>query len=175
MMKKYMNRAAAIATAAAMVFSASGMNVLAADNKTTDTTTVKYSVEESYTWSVPSEIEFTSTSDTVIANADSGNTQKVKVTKNVIAENKKLQIKAAGSGTSGAFTIQTNEAVRILPYSIKVGNAVDNLAVNGVVLEVNAGTNTGVADLTFTLTKDSVEQAGDYNGTVTYTAVVVSQ
>lgn len=177
MMKKYMNRAAAIATAAAMMFSASGINVLAADTKNT---TVKYSVTESYTWSVPSEIDFTA-NDTVTANAENGNPQKVMVTKNVIGVGKKLQITAKGSGTNDAFSIVSkNDSAsankeQVLYYSIMVEGSSSKLEVGKTILEVNAGKDTDSKALTFTLEKDTVEQAGDYNGTVTYTAAVVNQ
>lgn len=177
MMKKYANKFMAATMAAAMMVSMGGMNVLAADTKSTD---VKYSVTEGYTWSVPSEIDFTA-NDTVTANAENGKQQKVMVTKNVIGVGKKLQITAKGSGANDAFSIvskndsaSTNKE-KVLNYSIKVESASTGLAVGETILELNAGTDTGSKALTFTLTKDSVEQAGDYNGTVTYTAAVVNQ
>lgn len=172
MMRKYAKRTTAVVAAAAMMVSVCAMPVSATDTKSTDVT---YTVTESYAWSVPSKIEFTSSTDTVKADDDDGNTQKVKVTQNVIGENTKLKITAAGSGTDNAFTIKTSKAVDILPYTIKVGASTDALAVNGTVLEVNAGTNTGSADLTFSLEKKTVEKAGNYNGSVIYTAAVVAQ
>lgn len=174
MMRKYAKRTTAVVAAAAMMVSVCAMPVSAADTDT-KSTNVTYTVTESYAWSVPSTIEFTSSTDTVKADDDDGNTQKVKVTQNVISENTKLKITAAGSGNDNAFTIKTSKAVDILPYTIKVGASTDALAVNGTVLEVNAGTNTGSADLTFSLEKKTVEKAGNYNGSVIYTAAVVAQ
>lgn len=147
--------------------------VLAAE--TPKTTTVKYTVTESYEWSVPTTITFTSDNTTITAGDDSGATQKVKVTKNVIAEGTKLRITAKGSGTDGAFTIVPTGKSHTLAYTIKVDNASEALAVGGTVLDVAAGTNTGSTNLTFTLTKDNVEQAGEYTGTVSYSAEVVAQ
>ena len=51
---------------------------------TTASTNVEYVVTASYEWSVPSKITFTDTIAEVEANADTGDTQKVKVTKNII-------------------------------------------------------------------------------------------
>lgn len=159
MMKKYANKVVAAAMAVTMMVPMVCTSVMAADDNT-KSTTVKYGVTTSYEWSVPSEIDFTNATDaTVTANDETGNTQKVKVTKNVIPEGQKLQITAKGSGTDGAFTIAAEGTGKshILSYSIKSGNT--ELSVNGVVLAVNAGTNTGNAELTFKLTKDETEMA----------------
>ena len=51
---------------------------------TTASTNVEYVVTASYEWSVPSKITFTDTIAEVEANADTGDTQKVKVTKNIM-------------------------------------------------------------------------------------------
>ena len=47
------------------------------------------------------------------------------------------------------------------------------MAAGGTVLDVNAGTNTGNAVLKFELTKDNVERAGNYTGTVAYESSVI--
>lgn len=168
-MKKYVNKILAAATAAAMMASMGGMGVMAEDTKTT---TVKYDVTQSYTWSVPSTIDFTNAADSkVTTSGTTGATQNVLVTKNVIPEGKKLQITAAGSGTDGAFTIVPKGKSHTLSYTLKAGSTA--VTSGGSVLEVAAGTNTGSATLTFTLSKDATERADNYEGTVTYTVAVV--
>ena len=99
-------------------------------------------------------------------------TKKVKVTENVIEEGKKLHITAHGSGTDKAFTI-TNGSNTVLNYAVKSGDkAVD---VDGDVLDVLAGTNTGETAMDFKLstTTDTAEKAGTYTGTITYASSVV--
>lgn len=179
-MKKYVKKMVAVAMAASMVMPMSCMNAFAVDGTSNDTeasTNVKYTVTEEYTWSVPTDITFTKDEITITADQDDGATQKVKVTKNVIPVGKKLQITAKGSGTSNAFTITAtnNGSAQTLPYSIKAGDnaaAAVEVVTGGTVLEVAAGTNTGAAVLVFELTQDATEQAGEYTGTVTYTASI---
>lgn len=63
----------------------------------------------------------------------------------------------------------------MLGYAVKSGtNAVD---VNGTVLDVNAGTNTGETKMDFKLstTTKAAEVAGQYEGTITYASSVVNQ
>ena len=175
-MKKYAGKVLAAAMAVSMMVP--GMNVMAAtQSNNTETTTVKYGVTTSYEWSVPSEIDFTNAAEaTVKADQASGKTQKVKVTKNVIPEGQKLQITAKGNGSNDAFTIAAkgDGKAHTLAYTINVGDGSEALKVNGVVLEVPAATNTKDVALTFKLTKDSVEMADNYEGTVTYTSSVVN-
>ncbi len=159
------------ATALTLAGSMGGVTALAADD-ITKTTEVKYQVEESYEWSIHTEIDFgkNAGSKTTVAKADNA----VAVTKNVLLEGNKLKITVKGSGTNGAFSIN-NGKTEVLKYAINDGAA--DLAVDGTVLEVNAGTNTGSKALKFTLStadRDS-EIAGSYTGTVTYTAQVVAQ
>lgn len=78
---------------------------------TTASTNVEYVVTASYEWSVPSKITFTDTIAEVEANAD---TQKVKVTKNIIPNKKKLQITVSSTTTKEEggvtkFAIKTDE------------------------------------------------------------------
>lgn len=157
-------------------------------NNTTGTTTVKYAVTEGYTWSVPSEIDFSkdggAESKTVNGTATNNEESKVSVSKNVITEGKKLKITAKGSGSNGAFTIKnitdaqnSTYGSEELTYTIKVGESQTALVADGEVLTVAAGTNTANAALAFTLTttNKSAEVAGNYSGTVTYTASIVNQ
>ncbi len=168
MMRKYAGKATAAAMAAAMMVSMMGVTAFA-ENKTSDSTTVNYTVEEAYTWSVPSEVTFTAGEggNVVTADGEDTNPQKVKVENNVIANTKKLQI---ALGSNQTFKIISKEGAAL---SYKVTKNSSDLRSDSVVLEVVAGTNTGEQALTFTLTKDEVEKAGTYTGTLSYTASVV--
>ena len=171
MMKKYARKVLAATMAVSMMVPMMGMNVFAADNNTPKASTdVKYDVETSYTWTVPSEIDFTGNA-TVTTSGESGKTQNVCVTKNVIPETKKLHIIVS---SSTKFTITSAEG-KILNYTVKVDDSDQALTAGGTVLDVNAGTSTGNAVLKFELTKDNVERAGNYTGTVAYESSVVTK
>ena len=178
-MKKNVTKALAVVAAVAMV-SMTSVSAFAVDGSSTTTstnanTTVKYTVATSYTWSVPSEITFTADNASVTTGGTTGTTQNVCVTKNVIPHNTKLQITAAGEGDNQEFIIKDSVKKNLLSFAITLGDATSTSTVNpgGVVLEVPASTNSKDTALTFKLSKESVEQAGSYSGTVTYTASVV--
>ena len=145
----------------------------------TQSTTLNYRVGSHYQWEIHTDIDFDhdkGVNKTVDGKVTDGSDQKVKVTENVIEEGKKLHITAAGSGTDGAFSIKNGEhGTEVLPYAVKSGeNAVK---VNGTVLDVNAGTNTGETKMGFQLstTTKSAEVAGNYTGQITYSSSVVDQ
>lgn len=176
-MKNFKNLLLAGATALATVV-APTMNVFAQEvtgttEPTSATTDVKYLVEGSYKWSIHPEIDFGKNAGINQHVAKEGNN--VEVTENIIPEGKKLNIKVAGSGDAGAFTI-TNGGAVVLTYHANNGGAED-IAVNGDVLNVNSGTNTGETTMKFTLdtTTKAAEVAGHYNGTLTYTASIINQ
>ena len=176
-MKNFKNLLLAGATALATVV-APTMNVFAQDvtgttDPTSATTDVKYLVEDSYKWSIHPEIDFGKNAGINHHVAKEGNN--VQVTENIIPEGKKLNIKVAGSGDAGAFTI-TNGGTEVLAYHANNGGDED-IAVNGDVLNVNSGTNTGATTMKFTLdtTTKAAEVAGHYNGTLTYTASIINQ
>jgi len=176
-MKNFKNLLLAGATALATVV-APTMNVFAQDvtgttEPTSATTDVKYLVEDSYKWSIHPEIDFGKNAGINQHVAKEGNN--VQVTENIIPEGKKLNIKVAGSGDAGAFTI-TNGGTEVLAYHANNGGTGD-IAVNGDVLNVNSGTNTGETTMKFTLdtTTKAAEVAGHYNGTLTYTASIINQ
>lgn len=155
-------------------------NGLPDEDPTTKSTTLNYNVTEVYEWEIHTDIDFgrdkgVNKTDVNGAVTD-GSDQKVKVTKNVIGEGEKLHITAAGSGTGGAFSIKSGDkGTEVLGYAVKSGtNAVD---VNGTVLDVNAGTNTGETKMDFKLstTTKAAEVAGNYTGTITYTSSIVNQ
>ena len=176
-MKKFKNLLLAGATVLAAL-AAPTMNVFAQEvtgttDPTSATTDVKYLVEDSYKWSIHPEIDFGKNAGINQHVAKEGNN--VEVTENIIPEGKKLNIKVAGSGDAGAFTI-TNGSTEVLTYHANNGGAED-IAVNGDVLNVNSGTNTGETTMKFTLdtTTKAAEVAGHYNGTLTYTASIINQ
>lgn len=145
----------------------------------TQSTTLNYRVGSHYTWKIHTDIDFGNDKGiktTVDGKVTDGSDQKVKVTENVIEEGQKLHITAAGSGTDGAFSIKNGEhGTEVLPYAVKSGeNAVE---VNGTVLDVNAGTNTGETKMGFALstTTKAAEVAGNYTGKITYTSSIVNQ
>lgn len=176
-MKNFKNLLLAGATALATVV-APTMNVFAQEvtgttEPTSATTDVKYLVEDSYKWSIHPEIDFGKNAGINQHVAKEGNN--VEVTENIIPEGKKLNIKVAGSGDAGAFTI-TNGGAEVLTYHANNGGSED-IAVNEDVLNVNSGTNTGETTMKFTLdtTTKAAEVAGHYNGTLTYTASIINQ
>lgn len=171
---------ACIASAALAVAMVPGM-ALAANSATSPAssaeTTLTYQVTEGYEWSVPSEIDFGSdkgagTTSQVEANADSGATQKVKVTKNVIPVGKKLTIAA---GSSNDFKIKSGATE--LSYDVKAGS--NPIVADSEILSLNAGINTADQALTFTLHTvsgaNAAEQAGKYEGTMTFASSVDAQ
>ena len=176
-MKNFKNLLLAGATALAAL--AAPMNVFAknVDPAAADSqeTTLNYKVGSHYTWEIHTDIDFgkdKGVNATVDGKVTDGSDQKVKVTENVIEEGKKLHITAHGSGTDNAFTI-TNGSNTVLNYAVKSGDkAVD---VDGDVLDVLAGTNTGETAMDFKLstTTDTAEKAGTYTGTITYSSSVV--
>lgn len=160
--------------AAAMVIPMGTASAFAAETTQTSTTSgplstdVKYEVTQGYEWTIHSEINFGK--DAGVNQTVTKEENTVSVNKNVIPDGTKLNITVAGSGDDGAFTI-ANGATK-LNYTIK--NGTTNIATGETVMDVAAGTNAASKDLTFTLTTGtgSAEVAGNYIGTVSYTATI---
>ena len=150
---------------------------------TTASTNVEYVVTASYEWSVPSKITFTDTIAEVEANADTGDTQKVKVTKNIIPNKKKLQITVSPTTTKEEggvtkFAIKTDEDAYLI-YAIKKGTTYDDeITVGGEAMSVDSGEYAADTPLKFFLTKDTgtnvSEKAGSYSGVAVFTAQLVA-
>ena len=157
--------------AAAMVIPMGTASAFADETATPDTksTNVKYAVTAGYEWTIHAEVDFGSDKGVKQNVAKENNT--VSVNKNVIPDGKKLTITVAGSGESGAFTIASGNTK--LNYTIKEG--ANSIVTRGTVMDVAAGTNAASKNLTFTLTtgNGSSEVAGNYTGTVAYTAAIV--
>ncbi len=170
MKKNYAGKAAAVTMAAAMMVSMMGATAFAADD--TKDTTVKYTVQQGYEWSIPTEIEFTDSVDTVTTDGTSGKTQNVYVSKNVINNGKMLQIDL----NNPTFTITTSaeQGSAELTYTVYHEDYKKELSTTStLVLQQNAGSQGGSAQLTFKLKKDTVEKAGDYTGTLSFIASIV--
>ena len=165
---------------------ATGNDVTGAGKTTTASTDVEYVVAASYEWSVPSKITFTDTIAEVEASAETGDTQKVKVTKNIIPNKKNLKITVDSTTTKNVegeakFAIKTGEDAYLV-YAIKKGaDYTEEIAVNGEVMSVESGKKTADTPLKFFLTKDTAngagenvsEKAGTYTGIAVFTAQVV--
>ena len=166
--------AACMVVPMAMPVCAKEVNPAAADSQST---TLKYEVTSHYTWEIHSEIDFgknAGVSKTEVNGTVKTGEQKVKVSENVIEEGQKLHITAAGSGAEGAFTIKNGDkGTEVLNYAVTSGDKA--VGINGDVLDVLAGQNTGETAMGFKLstTKNAAEKAGSYTGTITYSASVV--
>lgn len=174
MVMKMNEKLVAMAVATSMVVPTI-MPIMAEED--TKSTTAKYTVQQSYEWSIHGDIEFKD---------DSTNpTGTVSVTKNVIPDGKKLKITVKGNG-GGAGDTAVDDGFKVsngenhyLTYEVTKTNAATNATVSSgdSVLEVAAGTNTGSQELTFTLNDVSGDNAakvsGTYEGKVIYTASVV--
>ncbi len=157
MKKTFLASVTAVALAAAMVPAVA----LAADNHET---TVNYTVDEGYTWTVPAEVTFekNATTDTQTPS------DKVTVSNNVIPAGKSTQI---ALGSSNTFTVVSGAATR----SFTVGkDASSTLKAGDPVLTVASGTASSEQPLTFNLLAPAgALQAGTYAGTVTFTAALI--
>ena len=155
--------------AVSMMVPMSAMAATGTTESTTENTTVKYEVTQGYEWTIHSEIDFGTSAGVNKTVAKENNA--VSVNKNVIPDGKKLNITVKGSGNDGAFQIANGST--ILNYTIKEGE--NDITTGKDVMNVAAGTNTDSKNLTFTLstTNGTAEVAGNYTGTVTYTAAIV--
>lgn len=159
--------------AAAMVIPMGTASAFAA-NEPSQETTVKYEVTQGYEWTIHSAVDFGSNAGVNRSDVNGSMTNnKVSVTENIIPDGKKLNITVAGSGDGGAFTIANGNTV--LNYTVNNGD--NDISTGGTVLDVAAGTKAASKDMTFTLTTGSgtSEVAGEYNGTVKYTASIVNK
>lgn len=119
----------------------------------TQTTTVTYQVDPTYTVTIPATVAL-------------GETATIKAENVVVAKGK--QVEVALTNANG-FTVATPQGAE-LGYTVKNGETIVNEG--DTVLTVNPdGGKTGETTLTFT-TPETVKFAGDYTGTVTFTIAV---
>lgn len=132
-------------------------------------TDVLYQVAEGYTWTIHSLVDFgdsKGTNNTSTVSKEAG----VKVTRNVIPDGKKLSITLKDGNDYKVHNGNT-----ALSYTVSNDGGTSTLADKAEVLALPAGTNAGSKNLQFKLstTKDTSEVAGDYTGTIGYTASIV--
>lgn len=179
-----MNKVAAAVLAAAMVGSmavpAFADDVASGEALTGETgsTNVTYTVEESYSWTVPNEVKFTADEKEL--------TGSVTVTKCVINEGKTLKISIADSNSVDSST-DTNFVLTRYVGSSASGSTTRTYTVkkestglknSSEVMSVAAGAvsteGSHVQQLTFALNdvNNIFETAGTYKGTLTFTASI---
>lgn len=133
-----------------------------AANTTSDDTLISYTVSESYTWTAPADITFTTSAN---SETKSGT---VSVTTNVIGSGKKLVISI--DSNEDFLLTDTADSNNTRSYQIKKGTTV--LTKGASVLEVAAGTNTGSQALDFVLQSVTVQKAGTYKGTANFVSTI---
>lgn len=161
-----MSKRKTICGALAVVSMLSGSIVPVMAEEDTKSTTLKYSVDESYEWQIHDAIDFGS--DKGVNNTSTvTKTEGVKVTKNIISDGKQLVISLKNDN---AFTVVNGNTS--LSYTAMAGSTAVGAGDN--VLVVSAGTNEASEDMTFTLSTGSgqSEVAGEYTGTIGYIATV---
>ncbi len=185
---KLTKKAAALLLAASLAVSVCATPVFAASNESSnkggtapDATVVTYNVESSYTWSIPTKIDFGSNAGVnstrkVFASEDknatskpatdndNGTAPKVCVTENIIDVGKTLKIsidtaaagvtyEATGSKANN-FYVQSGEKKLYFTISLPLSGSISNKkldSTNSEVLKVASGTNEGEVALTFEL------------------------
>lgn len=141
--------------------------VFAADNSTDDhETNIRYEVEESYKWSAPADITFTSNIDTETK------TGTVSVIENIIPGDATLKISI---GPDEVFKLTSDEGIK---RDYKVLKESDELAASSLVLAVASGVNEATQDLNFALqgvVNGNISQvAGTFRGTLNFVANIES-
>lgn len=127
-------------------------------------TTVSYTVDSTYTWTIHSDLNLTSGSQNGAVTVNSAN----------IANAKQLQISIKGNGTDGAFTMKTKQG-NTLNYTVKIGDNSVNPGANVITLDSGIHSVATTETLTFAAGSTDGLQAGSYQGTVTYTARLVDK
>ena len=157
-----LNKLGVVALSAVTMMSPLTTNILAASGDGTNSTDITYTVDSSYTWTIHSAISLNSATTT----------GDVSVTQANVAADKEIVIKVKGSGTDGAFTMKDKNGAGSNEISYNVQNGNQAVQVNDTVLTFGTtDTATKTTTLTFALASTNVK-AGNYKGTVTYTATL---
>ena len=148
--------------------------VFAATDKTFEmgvesgTTEVKYSVDGSYTITIPETINLISHTEAAEATISASNVYIPYCTKLVVSVSSTSYY---GNAWHIADTAANNSS-NTIAYSIKNSESVD-IKNNDAILEVNMGETEGASTtLNFKL-NEKVTKAGEYSGTLTFTAGIV--
>lgn len=172
----------AVSVCATPVFAAGKVEYSTGNPNLRDSATVdvKYDVATTYNWTIHDEINFGESAgvQTQVIRDDN----KVTVNDNTIPEKSYLKITVEGSGNPdpdnenhNKFTINNGaDGTQILGYNVNVGGK--DIVPGGVILQMNSGVKSDESSVKYTLdtTTEEVEIAGQYRGTVTYTAEVVN-
>ena len=119
------------------------------------TTTITYSVEPTYTVTIPASVSL-------------GETATISVENVVVAKGQQVEV-AVSDDT--VFTVATDEGAE-LAYTVKNGET--EVAAGDIVLKVDPDTaDNGSTTLTF-IKPENVQYAGTYKGTVTFTVAVTT-
>ena len=151
-------------SASILLGSALGTPVLA-ENTTTGSTQVNYTVAESYSWTAPADIAFTANSNGSEVKAGT-----VNVTKNTIGSGKTLKIGIASDQTFELTDTANSSNKRT--YTVKDGSTA--LSAGSEVLSVEAGTDTASKSLSIQMTSVGTEVAGTYSGTLRFVSTIES-
>lgn len=151
-------------SASILLGSALGTPVLA-ENTTTGSTQVNYTVAESYSWTAPADIAFTANSNGSEVKAGT-----VNVTKNTIGSGKTLKIGIASDQTFELTDTANSSNKRT--YTVKDGSTA--LSAGSEVLAVAAGTDTASKNLSIQMTSVGTEVAGTYSGTLRFVSTIES-
>ena len=149
-------------SASILLGSALGTPVLA-ENTTTGSTQVNYTVNESYSWTAPADIAFTANSNGSEVKAGT-----VNVTKNTIGSGKTLKIGIASDQTFELTDTANSSNKRT--YTVKDGSTA--LSAGSEVLAVAAGTDTASKSLSVQMTSVGTEVAGTYSGTLRFVSTI---
>ena len=151
----------AMATVTSVTAFAAGTIITQDSDPKTGNTTVEYSVNPTYTVTIPSEVTL-------------GNSFEIKAENVVLEQGKQLEVAlTATSGANNAFAV-SNGKTGVLTYEVKVGEK--PVSVGDKVLTVNPSTAAaGSATLSFSTPKDTVKYSGNYSGTVTFTVSVADE
>lgn len=134
-----------------------GSYVFAAENGDTTTTTVTYTVPESYVWSAPTDVTFTE--------AERIQTSTLTVSENIIPYQSFLVI----SIPDQTFVLTSTEGAT-RSYKVYLGE--DELTAGNEVLRLPAGITEGSVDINFKVPQVENVEAGTYTGTLNFTAKV---
>lgn len=157
-----LNKLGIIALSAVTLMSPVTTTILATSGDGNNSTEITYTVDSSYTWTIHSAINLNSSTTT-------GN---VSVTQANVATDKEIVIKVKGSGTDGAFRMKDKDGNGSNEISYNVQNGNETVQVNGTVLTFDTNdTATKTTALTFALGSSNIK-AGNYKGTLTYTATL---
>lgn len=137
-----------------------GSYVFAAENGDTTTTTVTYTVPESFVWTAPTDVTFTK--------AEQIQTSTLTVSENIIPYQSFLVI----SIPNQTFVLTSTEGAT-RSYKVYLGES--ELSVGSEVLRLPAGTTEGSVDINFKVPQVENIKAGTYTGTLNFVAKVTGE